>query len=342
MIDTASNEVLSTKTWLEGIPSRQPGMPKRFGVGFSARMVAGTGEGALAVVSSDFRSKIIFRELEIFTNQASQPAFTIRLTEQVNDWMLSKDETLLFAAFGGEKGIPGSLGVIDMAKGTITHQSMNGTPFRLVRLGPELDPWVLGSEEMRSITERGELGDRRISLSKQATAAEAEDSNEGEPAFLNGYPGEALSVGGDHAAILISNRNGSSRHRMALIDLKKLQIDGIIPTMSGGEIAGKRTKRYFAAFGLSMATGGSLIFIPNMTMRNEALAAAPDGHKLYALDVEGHEVTVVDVDTAAVVTRLKVNNSILRLQVSLDGKHLLCFGSKTQVIDIASNKLLVP
>lgn len=64
---------------------------------------------------------------------------------------------------------------------------------------------------------------------------------------------------------------------MALVDLKKLQVDAIIPTMSSGKIAGKRTGRYLAAFGLSMAMGGTVIFIPNLTIRNESLAARPDG-----------------------------------------------------------------
>jgi DNA-binding beta-propeller fold protein YncE len=124
-----------------------------------------------------------------------------------------------------------------------------------------------------------------------------------------------------------------------LIDLKKLQVDGIIQTMSSGEIAGIRTGRLLVGIGLTMATGGTLIFAPNFVMRNESLAANPDGRFLFALDLEGHAVTVVNVRTATVVRRIQVNKTITKLQVSPDGKHLICFGKKAQQIDLESNNL---
>jgi hypothetical protein len=57
------------------------------------------------------------------------------------------------------------------------------------------------------------------------------------------------------------------------------------------------------------------------------------------LDAESHEVTVVDVQTATVVRRISVNNSVTKVQVSSDGKHLICFGKKTQQINLESNNL---
>ena len=123
-----------------------------------------------------------------------------------------------------------------------------------------------------------------------------------------------------------------------MIDLNKLQVDGIIQTMSAGEIAGIRTGRYLAAFGLSMATGGTLIFFPK-TIRNESLAAKPDGRFLFALDLEGHSITVADVQTATVVKRIPVDNTITRIEMSSDGKHLICLGKKVQQIDLESYNL---
>lgn len=122
------------------------------------------------------------------------------------------------------------------------------------------------------------------------------------------------------------------------MNLKKLQVDAIIPTMSSGEIAGIRTGRFVAAFGLSMATGGTIIFTPNF-IRNESLAARPDGRFLFALDVEGHVITVVDVHTATVERRIPVNGSVTKLQVSSDGKHLICYGKRVQQINLETNNL---
>jgi YVTN family beta-propeller protein len=87
-----------------------------------------------------------------------------------------------------------------------------------------------------------------------------------------------------------------------------------------------------------MATGGVLVFIPNL-IRNESLAARPDGRFLFALDLESHEVTVVDVQTETVVRRISVNKSVTKLQVSSDSKHLICFGKKIQQISLESNSL---
>jgi 6-phosphogluconolactonase (cycloisomerase 2 family) len=89
---------------------------------------------------------------------------------------------------------------------------------------------------------------------------------------------------------------------------------------------------------MSMATGGTITFIPNF-FRNESLAALPDGRFLFALDLEGHVITVIDVQSAAVVKRIPVNNTVTKLQISTDKKYLICFGKKTQQINLATNNL---
>jgi hypothetical protein len=109
--------------------------------------------------------------------------------------------------------------------------------------------------------------------------------------------------------------------------------------MSSAEIAGIRTGRFLGALALSLATGGSVIFTPNWNIENEALAAKSDGSYLYALDLEGHEVTVFSVANATVVKRLKVHTDITRITVAEDGKHLICFGRKTQQIDLQKNEI---
>jgi DNA-binding beta-propeller fold protein YncE len=207
---------------------------------------------------------------------------------------------------------------------------------KLLRLGSKHEPWVLGDQEMRAFSETGELDDRRIPLKKPAKSEEAGKTGASE--FMDGFPGETLSLGDNHAAIQISNKNGGSRHKVALIDLKKLQVDAIIPTMSASEIAGIRTSRFLGAYVMSMATGGSIIFTPNW-IRNESLAARPDGRYLFALDLEGHVVTVIDVQTASIVRRIRVNSTVTKLQVSTDGKYLNCLGKTIQQINLETNNL---
>ncbi len=123
-----------------------------------------------------------------------------------------------------------------------------------------------------------------------------------------------------------------------MIDLKKLQVDAIIPTMSAGEVNGIRIGRFTAGYVMSLATGGVITFIPNF-IRNESLAARPDGRFLFTLDLEGHVITVIDVQTATVVRRIPVNNTVTKLQISSDKKYLICFGSQPQQINLETNNL---
>jgi hypothetical protein len=272
-----------------------------------------------------------------YSGKSSKPRFSIDAGGPLKAIMFSKDNKLLFATIEGNKKTAGSFVVFDLEKGISVTHALTGHPTVLLRFGTKQEPWVLGDEEMRAFSEIGELAAQAIPLNKPRKSEEVGDS--GASAFMDGFPGETLSLGDDHAAILIINKNGGSRHKVALVDLKKLQVDAIIPTMSAGEIAGIRTGRYFTALGLTFATGGMVMFTPNWVLKNESLAARPDGRFLFALDLEGHVITVVDVQSATVVKRIPVNSSVFKLQVSTDGKHLICAGKKPQQVNLETNEL---
>lgn len=198
---------------------------------------------------------------------------------------------------------------------------------------------------MRSLSETGEPGDRLIPLNKPRKSEVGDESSAS--AFLDGFPGETIALGEDHAAILISNKSGSSQHKVALIDLKKLQVDSVIQTISAAEQNKILTGRYAKAILLNLLLRPEIAsgLFTDLTLKNEMLAARPDGRFLYALDIDSHEVTVIDVQTATVVRRIPVDYSIIKLQLSSDGKRLLCFpassnkGRAIQKIDLASNNI---
>jgi hypothetical protein len=332
VIDTTSNEVVATYEWLDSFGA---GVPTKKWV-FANQFLAASDSGNLVVASAAYWRGLVSEKFVVFSGQISHPSFMVDASGYAVASMLSKDEKLLFVATAGDKKTDGSLVVVDFEKGTSVTHALSDHPTRLFRLGSKQEPWVLGKEEMRAFSETGELGDRRIPLNKPVKSAESGET--GASAFLDGFPGETLSLGDDYAAIQVTNKHGGSRHKVALVDMKKLQVDAIIPTMSAGEVAGIRVGRFATAYALSMATGGTIAFIPNL-IRNESLAARPDGRFLFALDLEGHVVTVVDVQKATVVRRIAVNHSIIKLQVSSDGKHLICFGKTAQQINLESNNL---
>jgi DNA-binding beta-propeller fold protein YncE len=334
VIDTASNELVATYNWIEDFRS------DLHSTWFFTNELLGASDAGHLILRSEADSrwlKPIKDRLMVFSGQSSRPDASIDPGGRVVASMFSEDEKLLFVAVEGEKKTDGSLDVIDLEKGTMATHALTDHPTRLFRLGSKREPWILGDQEMRSLTETGELGDRRIQLNKPAKSEEGGET--GASAFVDGFPGESISLAADNAAIQIDNKNGGSRHKVALIDLKKLQVNAIIPTMSAGEESKIRTSRILLAVALTAATGGNVIFTPNLSLRNESLAARPDGRFLFALDLEGHVITVVDVQTAAVVKRIPVNNSVIKLQVSADGKHLICFGKKTQQINLETNNL---
>jgi len=334
VIDVASNKVLATYDWLADFSS------DLHGNWFFTNQILGTGDdGRLIVRSVAFTrmGKLLKDRIIILSGQSSRPVDTLNSAGRVVASLFSNDESHLFLAVDGEKGTVGSLAVLDLSKGTLATHALTTQPTKLFRLGSKQEPWILGGDEMQSISETGELEDRRIPLNKPRKGDEGNEG--GGSVFLDGLPGETISLGEEYAAIQITNRNGGSLHKVALIDMKNLQVDAVIPTMGEGEMAGIRTKRIFLTAALSAATLGNVIFIPNMSFRNESLAARPDGRFLFVLDLEGHEVTVVDAKAATVVRRISVNNSVTKLQVSADGKHVICFGNKTQQINLETNNL---
>ena len=339
VIDTATNKVVATDVWFDDF---NEGMPKHWM--FGGQFLASTDDGKLIMATKAFWGKPIKDRLVVFKPQSSHPAFMIDPGGEVVASMLSKDEKTLFVAVL-QPGKPpvGELIAVDLEKGTIAHHSLSDPPTKLIRLGSNKELWIADGPEMRALSESGELSDRRIQLNKPR---KSEEGNEGASAFMNGQPGETISLGENRAAILIDNKAGGSQHRVALLDLKNLRVENIIPTMSEGEKARIRTGRILLAVALTAATGGNVIFIPNMGFRNEALAARPDGKFLYTLDLESHEVTVVDVESAGFVKRIPVDHSVVKLQVSSDGKQILCMpavagkGKVIQRIDFASNNLL--
>jgi hypothetical protein len=334
--DTASNQVVATykSDWFRDLSAHRPKHS------YISKHFVSDGEGGHLIAISEAidprRPQPVKCWLTVLSANSSHPPVTVDPGGPVVASMFSKDGKLLFAAIEGGKRTEGSLAVVDLDKGTSVNHALRDHPRRLFRLGSKQEPWVLGNEEMRSISETGELGDRRIRLNKPVKSGESGET--GASAFLDGFPGETVSLGDEHAAIQITNKHGGSRHKVALVDMKKLQVDAIIPTMSAGEIAGIRIGRWAGAYAMSMATGGILIFTPNL-IRNESLAARPDGRFLFALDLEGHVITAVDVQTATVVRRIRVNPTITRIEVSSDGKHLFCLGNKPQQINLETNNL---
>jgi len=339
VIDTASNEVIATYDLYDGF--RGDVLSKRNAY-FVNKFLAYSDEEGLIVQAEvrrlwNGKDESISDRIVGFSGNSPKPKFTIDAGSPLKATMFSKNQKLLFATIEGNKKTEGSLVVFDLENKTSVQHPLTDHPSTLLRLGENQEPWVLCDEEMRAFSETGELTDKRVALNKPRKSEDVTES--GASAFLNGFPGETISLGNDHAAILIGNKNGFSQHKLALIDLKKLQVDAIIPTLSAGEVSRILTGRFLLSVALTAATLGNVIFTPSMTISNEALAAPPDGRFLFTLDLDGHEVTVIDVQTAKVVKRIPVDGSVYKLQVSADGKHLICSGKKPQKINLETNNL---
>jgi DNA-binding beta-propeller fold protein YncE len=334
VIDTASNEVIMTHEWFTSFAAAVP--KSRF---YSSQLLAASDEGHLVVACNaagnhtNAVGKPRGQRLEVFSAQSPHPTFEFDPGGQVVGAMFSKDEKFVFVAIEEGKRSAGTLVVADLQKGTTVNHALTDQPMRLLRLGSKQESWVLGRQEMRSISETGELGDRLIPLNKVRKSDEGDRSSAS--AFLGGFPAETITVGTDHAAMLICDKSGESLHRVALLDLQQLQVDSILPTLSPGEASGIKAGRFVTALLMPGVMAASLL----SPLSNEALAARPDGKFLYALDVDAHEVTVIDVQSATVAGRIRVNDSITRFRVSSDGKRLFCIGKKNQQINLESNNL---
>ncbi len=261
---------------------------------------------------------------------------------------LSLDATRFFLAVPDKDHRTGILDIVDLTQGASSSIALTDAPTRLVRLGSGQRLWLMGRKEMRSISEAGELG-QPILLNKPRKIEEGDTG--AADAFLDGYPGEAISLGEDRAAVLVTNNKGASLHRVALLDLKNLQLYSVVVTMSRGQ----RAKILAGRIGISLAVaaaegaaGGALgaaptlllpVYVPSLGFANEFLATGPDGAKLYALDTDVHEVTVVDVKTGAAERRIPVAKSVTIIRLARNGRYLVCVGPGfIQEIKLDSNE----
>jgi hypothetical protein len=131
--------------------------------------------------------------------------------------------------------------------------------------------------------------------------------------------GEIL-VGEDMAAVLIGNGLGESKHRIALVDMRKGRVEKLV------EI-GNRSARRKAA--LKTLRDG-LLPMPPMRSRlgdnTSDMAASSDGKSLYALDRWSNEVTVVQLPDGAVTGHLPVNGSPQTIWMAKGSRRLFCIG----------------
>ena len=330
LIDTASNEILSAHKWLQTVSAHMGQNMKRWN---SATFISSTLTGNLILHARIWDERQSDYVLVVFHPDLSEPAFVVDVDGILKSTMLANDEKTLLAAIDHGKDKPSTILAIDLQNGIVIQTPLVDHPMRLIRLGAAQEPWVLGSTEMRALTEGGQLGDRRIVIN--STSRAVSPSTTDSVILLDGVPGETLPVANGRVAVLINNqKHNTSDHRVALIDLEKLKVFAILPTMSSGEKAGIRTSRILGSALLMAVTMGLAIPIPELGFRNESLAAQPDGSLLYVLDIESHEVTVIDVQRADVVKRLQVNRTITRLEMSADGRRLVCLGSSPQQIDL--------
>jgi YVTN family beta-propeller protein len=274
---------------------------------------------------------------------------------------LSLDRTRWFVAVPDTNQHSGTLRVVDLKRSSISSCSLADAPVRLIRLGPGGGLWVMGRHEMRPISEAGELGDRAILLNQPHKTEDGETS--ATDIFLNGEPGETISLGEDRAAILITSRTGGSVHRIALLNLKQLNVEAVITIMSNSEkakvvggrllenmgeaaVAGFANGLIGGAYGpAAFGTPAAPQLFPVIYLHNpwffasEALAARPDGRTLYVLNADLHKVLVIDVKTAAVVARIPVDGWVSGIQLAPDAKHLMCAGTGfLREISLESNK----
>ena len=209
----------------------------------------------------------------------------------------SLDRTMLFMALPNTKDNTGVLDVINLKDGTSSSRALSEAPRWLVRLGPGGGLWVVGHQEMRPVSEQGEVGGRAIALNKSKQADSSDP--EGSDTVLNGDPGQAINLGESRAAMLITNKKGGTLHRVALLDLQQFQLDGVV-TISKQKFSESGSGRFLETLGGAAALGAVdgvaaglsgtpvNLYAPNgmpAGPASEALTAQPDGKTLYVLNV---------------------------------------------------------
>jgi hypothetical protein len=338
VVDTATNKVTGAYRWME--MTAPPATKRRVEYSFSNRFVEATESGDLVVLSESSWRKGNKRQFVVFTATSAstgKAAFAVDTEGNLESWMLARNDKLLLALTRANAKENGSLAAIDLDAGTVKRRDLEDRGMRLARVGPGREPWLLSAEWMAALNEEGEPTGRRIHLNPPPSEATAPTGAAAHS--IDGVPGEVLSLGNGRIAMLIERKQGGSDHRLAILDLNKLELEAILPTMSGAEKAQIRTRRITGTVLVAAASMGLIWVIPSMSFANESLAGQPDGHYLFALDLEGHEVTVVDVEAKSVVKRLAVNRTITRIALAANGKQLLCFGKAPERIDLAANNL---
>jgi YVTN family beta-propeller protein len=344
VIDTASNQINSTYNWFGDFGNKIRG---DWYYSDQILTLGNHGELIAVVKAVNFTGKKpVKQSIVSYSGVSNRPTFMVDFDGSLQDVMLSSDKKLLFVAVDGKEKVPGSLQIINIEKGTTTFHDLTDRPSAFARLGSKQETWLLSGEEMRGLTDVGEFDGRKILLNKPRKPEERTAGEE--PSFIDGFPGDTISLGDDYAAILITNKKGASKHKVAMINLKLLEVAAILPTMSTGEKVGLMTLRVTgsvlataagASAAYNMGGGAYTVFVPNFSFQKESLAARPDGRTLYALDLDGNKVTVIDVQTATILKRISVRSDVSRITAKSDGKLLCWGGTKVQHINMDTNEL---
>ena len=397
VIDTASNGVIGTyelsRVFFKGKNLKYTGQ----------FLATGDGERLIALCSGfDLQDKLKAQQIEVFSGQASSPAFVIDPGGPVEKRLLTEDGKFLLIVVGKPKEhrsfleainletgaiakpdltgnvrmmIPSEdsrslfvaadkqdttgLNIVDLPTGKVSERPLIDRPSCFVRLGQQHVLWVINSQEMRPISRAGELGATPILLNKPRKTEEGDQN--AASILVDGIPAETISLGEDHAALLITSARGETSHRVALLDLNQARVYAIVRTMTTAEekkIASIKMRNLFLERALEGAVAGVILAgemhaqsgpvrtatvilpaIPLEGFANEMLAARSDGKFLYVLDTDSHEVTIVDVQAGTVLNRIPVDHAVAQVQLTADGKHLLCLGGMVQKIDLETNKL---
>ena len=331
VIDTGTNSVTGTYHWIDefGKEKKVPG-----NLLFTTQILNVDDDG-FTVIQSNAGPSI--EALAAFKEASPRPVFFERPKGTVKASIQSLDKrTLVLAVDGGAHD--SMLIHFDLEKESSEIIALNDIPVRFLRLGAAQEAWLIGDKEMRAMTEDGKLTDRHIGLNDKG--------DQSETSFLGGYPGETIIVGADHIGMMIVKKDGDSTHKVAIVNMKTLKLDGVITTMSAGRQAAIKTGRFALAFSLSVLSGMAAsygvpaggyymypIFTPNLRLRNMALAT-DNKEYLYALDLQTHEVSMIDVKTVSVFKRMKVDSSTTSISLSGDGKKLVTDGKKGETIDV--------
>ncbi len=230
----------------------------------------------------------------------------------------------------GPKGTleyPGFIGVLEIATGTVkfhdggivtvnplekrTNFHATAGETRLARIPDAEGFWMLGPTEFRKVSAHGQIAESALSITVDGSY-------------------EVLSLGDGKAAFLYPRA-----HTAVLADLVGLREISRIETQTASKrinhAAGHIAKGVLLAMATGVATGGLAYYSLPASTSTGGMAERPDHKYLYVLDTVTHEVTIADVASGQLVTRLSTDGSVSRIQPSTDGKLLLCLAGSTVV-----------